>query len=369
MHPEFFPLRNNLQRGAELLPISFGEPKHVFAPAAVLKVDGERPLDESRARDISRVLGRRQLFKQLPRDDDIAGAHARHQKLGKAFDVDHPPGPVVPLDGVQPFPAEVQVREQVVLQDVKIVFFRKGKKPFPLFRRQAHPGRRLINRHGVQQARLVAFRIIFGDVEVEAVLLHGHADDFCAVHGKRRSSPDIRGHLGKHRVAGADQRFGNQIQRLLRAGGDQNVVRPAADAVLLAGKGGEDFPKGAVPFAFLIGKGVSPVRIQHLIDGAFEFLDREYLRHRGISCQVDHVFLARQLPAAELGVFQEQGVRLVRLFQGNRPRQGVGAAARLGVDVPFFLQKTIGGDHGGVVDAERPGHFPHGGQPFPALCG
>jgi hypothetical protein len=63
------------------------------------------------------------------------------------------------------------------------------------------------------------------------VLVHRDVDNLGLIAAKRRQRPDIGGGLHQDDVTGIDEEPGHEVERLLGAGGDHDVVRMSAHAL------------------------------------------------------------------------------------------------------------------------------------------
>ncbi len=70
-----------------------------------------------------------------------------------------------------------------------------------------------------------AAQSLFQRVGVHTVLVHGNGDVFCPVSAPGLQSAQVGGRLDQNVIAGIDQDFPEQIQRLLGTRGDQDIVR------------------------------------------------------------------------------------------------------------------------------------------------
>ena len=88
-------------------------------------------------------------------------------------------------------------------------------------------------RNGVDEFGVgICLELFFQLGHAHAVRLDGHADQLGVVAAEGVERADKGRRLHKHYLALVDERLGAEIHDLLRAGGDQNVVRVAAGVVL-----------------------------------------------------------------------------------------------------------------------------------------
>jgi hypothetical protein len=66
---------------------------------------------------------------------------------------------------------------------------------------------------------------LFQLVGLHAVAVDGRADEFSAIQAEALDGGQEGGAFDDHLVAGADERLAQQVQRLLAAGGDDEVHR------------------------------------------------------------------------------------------------------------------------------------------------
>ena len=66
----------------------------------------------------------------------------------------------------------------------------------------------------------------------QAILVHVHVDNFALVRAERAERAHIRGSLRQHDVALLQENLRNQIQSLLRTGGDNYIIRICINTVI-----------------------------------------------------------------------------------------------------------------------------------------
>ena len=65
----------------------------------------------------------------------------------------------------------------------------------------------------------------------QALLVHGHVRDLALERAEHPERPDVAGRLAEHDVARVAEDAGDQVERLLRADGDGDVVGVRGDAL------------------------------------------------------------------------------------------------------------------------------------------
>lgn len=88
---------------------------------------------------------------------------------------------------------------------------------------------------------------LFDGVDVHAVLVHGDGEDLGAEGGEGAGVDEVGGGFGDDDVAGVEEGVADEVEGLLRAGGDENVGRGEAHG--LGGVAFEVFEVGEEEFA------------------------------------------------------------------------------------------------------------------------
>ncbi len=111
----------------------------------------------------------------------------------------------------------------------------------------------------------------------KAVIVTRHAHVLRAIHIEGLQSSKIGGRFDQHAVTGVDQQLADQIQRLLRAGGDHHVLGLRLHAV--PGRVARDhFPQRLVAFGRAVLEGQARLLVQDLVTSFTKALSRENLR-------------------------------------------------------------------------------------------
>ena len=217
-------------------------PAEVALQAALGDEPVERLLGQARRLDVGQLPPSRHRLDQRAGDDDEAQPERCRQVLGEGADVEHPPGPVQPVERLQRAVGVAVLGVVVVLDDGHVVLLGEGEEgPTP---GQAHgrPGRRLVRRRRVEEAHVGRDL-----VDEDALVVDGHRGDLHA-HGPPEV-PDrgVARLLDRDVVAGSEQDPGHEVDGLLGAGGDDQVLGRCLDAPRAADPVGQG--AAAVPSA------------------------------------------------------------------------------------------------------------------------
>ena len=167
------------------------------------------------------------------RRGDPACAQARREHLRHRAQIHHVVGKRLERQHVAAFVAQTAVR--IVLHHHEAVFVRQLDEALAARRNHGDTAGVLEVRDGIEklQTRVVladARQFLFQQVHAHALVVEGDAADVGLVGGKRLQRAQVRGAFGQHDVARIDERLGDQVERLLRARGDHDVLRLHAHA-------------------------------------------------------------------------------------------------------------------------------------------
>ena len=163
------------------------------------------------------------------------------------------------------------------------------------------PGRVLHGRDGVDVFRLDAAPLEVGErlgqrVHPHAVLVKRNADRVDAKPGQPVQRALIGVALDDHGIAAGEQRRVDEVERLQRAGDDQDVIGDAVDAGVALQLAGEEFAQGAIALR-AAGKPVGgehpALAQQHGVDGIDQALDRHAV---GIVVAADKAVFGKSRP-------------------------------------------------------------------------
>ncbi len=93
-------------------------------------------------------------------------------------------------------------------------------------------------------------------VHIHAVRFHGHAMEANLIGTEGIQGADKAGFLADHHIPLVAQGLGEQVHHLLRAGGDEDIVKIAAHIVGLFHVGGHRFPQGNISLGLAVLQGV-----------------------------------------------------------------------------------------------------------------
>ena len=203
------------------------------APARALEVALGGDLREVRAAQVGRLLDEQHLGQDRLGRGDPAQPQPGREDLGERAQVDDL---VVERAQRLHVPAvEAQPAVRVVLDHRDVVLARQLEQPAAALRRHRDAAGVLEVRDRVDElgaARTDALELGLEQVHAHAVVVHRHAADLGLVRRERLQRADVGGALGDDDVAGVQERLGEQVERLLGAGGDEQVARLEAHADL-----------------------------------------------------------------------------------------------------------------------------------------
>lgn len=162
------------------------------------------------------------------RRDGPADPEARCERLGERPQVDHAFG-VQRVQRRQRVTVEAEQPVRVVLQDQHAELLSDPDDLGASLGRHRHPGRVVMVRDGVEQLDSAAGPLEVGQrlgqrLGYETVRVHRNVDDIRLVGLEDPEGADVAGGLGHHHVARVDEDPGDQVEGLLRAGGDDDVI-------------------------------------------------------------------------------------------------------------------------------------------------
>ena len=183
------------------------------------------PLVDAGRVQVGRLLGLQQLGVQHGRRHQVAQAEARRQHLAEAAEVQHALGPVRcqrrGRRGVEP---QVAIR---VVFDQRHAHGLGGRQQGQAPRGRQHPAGGVLE-VGQQVGEAGARRVVrqradgLGQRPV-GIASQAGVDRLVRVEGLQRAQ--VGGRLHRHRRAGVDHHLADQVQPLLRSGGDQHLAR------------------------------------------------------------------------------------------------------------------------------------------------
>ena len=233
---------------------------------------GHQALVEAGGVQVGGLLGLQQLGEHGLGRHDVTQAQARCQHLGEAPHVDAALG-VARGQGCGRRVVEPQVTVGVVLDQrqaqLRGLFYQGGAARF------AHGAARGILEVGqhVQEAGLVGAAAHFGGqvVDENAFVVTGHGHHLGLHGGEGLQRAQVGGGFHQYAAVGVDQHLGDQVQRLLRACGDEHL----GGVHVPWQKVGNRLAQGGVAFAGGVLQGGSAVVAQHHFTGLGKGIDRK----------------------------------------------------------------------------------------------
>ncbi len=225
-----------VDEGVAPLAVQLAVQLDLVAPVVAGQVAVDRHLRE-RGRAEDRRLGREhELVAHRVRGGRPADPQTGREGLGERAEVDHALV-VHRAQRRQRLGVETQQAVGVVLQHQHAVTPGHLEHARPPLERERHARGVVEVGDGVQQLHGAAGGVQRGEgavegVRVEPVVVHRGVDDLGLVGAEDPERADVAGGLGDHDVARVAEHPGDQVERLLRAGGDHDVVGVRADALL-----------------------------------------------------------------------------------------------------------------------------------------
>ena len=186
-----------------------------------------------------------------PVGDHVANAQGGRDRLGERPAVDHPRGIAQRPDRRRPRPLPQEVGVAVVLEDRHAEPLRQLQQLEPAGLGQ-HAARRVLHRRDridVLRPHALALKPrqdLAERVGPDALLVERRPDGVHADGGKSRQRAAIGRGLGDHGIAGREQDRVDQIERLKRAGGDQDLVGATIHARAPLERARDELAQGAV---------------------------------------------------------------------------------------------------------------------------
>jgi hypothetical protein len=135
---------------------------------------------------------------------------------------------------------------------------------------------------------------LFQKISAQAVVIAGNTDVLGTVHIESLQSTQIGWCFHQDAVTRIDKQLADQVQCLLRAGGNQNVLGLGFDAVPRC-MAGDHFAQRLVALGRPILQRRAGVLLQYATTGFPKPLDREHVRRRQAAGKGDHLRTLREL--------------------------------------------------------------------------
>ena len=184
-------------------------------------------LVEARRVQIGRLFGLQQLRVQRFRRDRVAQPQARRQHFGERAEVDRAVARRCRQRRWRRF-VEPQIAIRVVFDDRQAELQRFIDECRAARRRQTTPARVLVVRQQVDETRVAYAGQAFGR---RAFVVTFDGVEHRLIRRESLQRAEVGRCFDRHRTAGVDQHLADQIEPLLRAGGDQHLVGVGLDAV------------------------------------------------------------------------------------------------------------------------------------------
>ena len=202
-----------------------------------------------RSMDILPLFTHDHFRQQGGRRHHIPYPDAGRQHLGKAADIRHIPIFIKGFDRGNMLPFKPQVAVGIVLEHEEPVALGELQDPLPFFQTGGDAGGVLEIGDQVEEFDVrLGFERLFQRREIDPVLFQRHADQPRAEGFDGIERAHKTGRLAQHHVARVAQHFSHQLDGLLGAAGDQELVERPPDPVFLLQVRFEALPQRAVAF-------------------------------------------------------------------------------------------------------------------------
>ena len=343
-----------LERGEHrvaALRVHRAEGLDLAVPVVVAQVVGDRHLAHHRRAQDRGLEGQDQLRADRVRRVRPADAEAGGKHLREGTQVDDALG-AVRGDGRQGIVVEAEQTVGVVLDDQDVLAQADLGDDRAAFGGQRDAGGVVVVRNDVDEldraarGAHVADRLRQG-LGNDAVLVHRHVHDVrlaCAEHTQRAH---VGGGLGEDDVAGIHEELRHEVEGLLAARRDHNVVRVGADDAVICHDLGDALAQHLPALAAAVLHGLRAVVADQLLRGRRELVERQVLKVGHAACQGDDLGARHDREqSSNLGCAQVvcavrvdvvPGVEAVSL-RGRAPGRDRGAAVgrRLSQGMPSF---------------------------------
>jgi hypothetical protein len=218
-----------LQHRVPPASVDIDEAVDVGAPASLGEVLAHEVLGQGGGAEVGGLLAEHDLLHHRGRRHRPAQADARREDLGEGAQVEDV---VAAFELIERREGVALVAEQavgVVLGDQDLVLARQLDQAAAALEGERDPGRVLEAGHRVDELRTAALRGEPREGELELVEAHAFVvaldlDHVRLVAAEDRHRAGVGGGLADDRIAGIYQRLRDQIDRLLTAGGDDDVL-------------------------------------------------------------------------------------------------------------------------------------------------
>ncbi len=184
----------------------------------------DRGLDQRARVDVGQVLGDFQPVDQLRGGHDPAEAQPGEQDLGERPDIDDEARDVERLERSGRLRAEEQASVEAVLHDRQPMPRRHLEEPLPRLGAHREPGRVVGARLAVEQLRRLPLEQAVEMLGIEAAVPHGHRQELRPERAEDLHGARIGRLLDRDEVARIQQGPRDQVEALLRAVDDQDLL-------------------------------------------------------------------------------------------------------------------------------------------------
>ena len=266
------------EHGVAPLPVHLAEDLDLAPPVVVAQVGGHGELGERRRAQRRRLLGQHELLPDGVRGEHPADPEAGRERLGERTQVDDPLV-VHRAHRRDRLGVEAEQPVRVVLDDQQVGLLRDLQHPGPPLQGLGDAGRVVEVGDRVEELGLLAGRAQRGHRlaerdRVETVLVHGHVHDLALVGPEHAERTDVAGGLAQHHVARVAEDPGDQVETLLGADGDGDVVGVRADALELHHLA-DRLPEHRLALAGAVLHGTTAVGDHQIVQGVADHVERQ----------------------------------------------------------------------------------------------
>ena len=202
-------------------------------PRGVGEVVLHHHLVERAAAQIGALLHKVDLRQHALRRHDPTRAQTRREHLRHSAEVHHVVRKRLERQHVAALVAQAAIG--VILHHHEAVLVRQFDEALATRGHHGDAAGVLEVRNGVEEleARIAfadARKLLFQQIHAHALVIEGDAADIRLVGRERLQRAEVGGAFGQHDVARIDERLGDEVERLLRARGDHDVLRLGAHA-------------------------------------------------------------------------------------------------------------------------------------------
>ena len=240
-------------------------------------------LIEGRGMKIRALFELREFPDDFGRSDDPAQAKPRSERLGKSAEVNDIAGGIGAVAG-QALAVEREQGSEVValIAQFAVGIILDNRNAVPLgegnefdaavFGQGGSGGILKVGKH-VHEFGIGTQRFL-QQLGAQAVVIDRNRHEVRGKYSESLQSAQISWRLDEHAISRIDQQFAEQIERLLRTGCDQHIVRAGLDS-MACNLVGNELAQGRVSLGFAVLQGRSRVLRKHLVTGFLKALGRK----------------------------------------------------------------------------------------------